>query len=73
VLDGIRLERRGTPAAVVLTDRFEANGRQMQAIHGAAAFRWAITPHPIASRTDEELAAAARELLPETLERLLAG
>lgn len=70
MLDGIVLERRGTPAAVVLTDRFEVNGRQMAEIHGAQAFSWAITPHPIANKTDAELEAEARALLPEVVSRL---
>lgn len=70
MLDGIVLERKGTPAAVILTDRFDINGRQMAEIHGAQAFSWALTAHPIANKTDAELEAEARQLLPEVLRHL---
>lgn len=73
MLDGIELERKGTPAAVVLTDRFEVNGRQMTQIHRAEAFGWSVTPHPIANQTDEELGAAARALIDEVVGRLVAA
>ena len=70
MLDGIQLERKGTPTATVLTDQFEINGRTMAETHGASDYAWAITAHPIANKTDGELAEEARRLLPEVV-RLL--
>ena len=70
MLDGIVLERKGTPAAVILTDRFEVNGRQMVEIQGAQGFGWAVTAHPIANKPDEELRRAALTLVPVLLSHL---
>ena len=72
MLDGILLERRGVPAAVILTDVFGATGRAMAAAHGADAFDWTVTPHPISNQSPEELRAAARRVLGDVV-TLLTG
>jgi len=71
VLDGIELERKGTPTATVLTDQFEVNGRIMAETHGAAEYAWAVTAHPIANKTEAELAEEARRLLPAVVSLLV--
>jgi len=73
VLDGIQLERKGTPTATVLTDQFEVNGRTMAETHGASDYTWAITAHPIGNKTDAELEAEARRLAPEVVRLLTTG
>ena len=73
MLDGIQLERKGTPTATVLTDQFEVNGRSIAEAHGASDYAWAITAHPIANKTDAELAEEARRLLPEVVRLLTRG
>ncbi len=73
MLDGIQLERKGTPTATVLTDQFEVNGRTMAETHGASDYAWAITAHPIANKTDAELEAEARRLAAEVVRLLTTG
>lgn len=73
MLDGIQLERKGTPTATVLTDQFEVNGRTMAETHGASDYAWAITAHPIGNKTDAELEAEARRLAAEVVRLLTRG
>ncbi len=70
MLDGILLERAGTPTAVIVTDVFEATGRAMAESHGAGRFAWTVTPHPISNKTPDELSAEAARLLPGVLDLL---
>ncbi len=73
MLDGIQLERKGTPTATVLTDQFEINGRTMAETHGASDYAWAITAHPISNKTESELAEEARRLFPAVVRLLTKG
>ena len=73
MLDGIELERKGTPTATILTDQFEVNGRTIAAAHGASDYTWAITAHPIGNKTDAELSDEASRLLPEVVKLLSRG
>jgi hypothetical protein len=70
VLDGIELEVRGTPAAVICTEPFVATGRAMAKARGKADYRFALIPHPIGSATDEEMARRVDAALPQVLELL---
>lgn len=72
MLDGILLERRGIPAAVLCTDLFVPNGEAIAEAHGAPGYPFALVPHPLASASPAELARKAKEVLPEVL-RLLTG
>jgi hypothetical protein len=72
VLDGILLERRGVPAAVICTELFVPNGKAIAEAHGAPDYPFALVPHPLASASPAELAREAKQVLPEVL-RLLAG
>ncbi len=73
MLDGIQLERKGTPTATILTDQFEVNGRAMAETHGASDYLWAVTAHPISNKTDAELGEEARRLLPAVVRLLTRG
>ncbi|MBI3090655.1 MAG: hypothetical protein HYY96_08300 [Candidatus Tectomicrobia bacterium] len=70
MLDGILLEKRGTPAAVICTDAFMETGRAMAASWGKADYAFAGTAHPIANADEEELRRKAEAVIPE-VERLL--
>ena len=68
--DGITFERRGIPAAVVITEPFEGAARAMAGFDGAPVFEWATMPHPTAELRGDEIAAAARLVVP-VLEAIL--
>ncbi|MBI2001826.1 MAG: hypothetical protein HYT85_14815 [candidate division NC10 bacterium] len=72
MLDGILLEQRGIPTAVICTDLFVPNGRATAKAHGAPDYPFALVPHPMASASPVELARQAKEVLPEVLRLLVA-
>ena len=59
------LERAGIPAVSLLTDFFTASARAMAKVMGFPAFQYVAVPHPIASRTEEEIDAMVHEAMPE--------
>ena len=73
MLDGILLEQRGIPAAVICTDLFVPNGRATAKAHGAPDYPFALVPHPMASASPTELARQAKEVLPAVLRLLVGG
>ncbi len=72
MLDGILLEQRDIPTAVICTDLFVPNGRATAKAHGAPDYPFALVPHPMASASPAELARQAKEVLPEVLRLLVA-
>jgi len=73
VLDGILMEQRGIPAAVICTDLFVPNGRATAKAHGAPDYPFALVPHPMASAAPAELARQAKVVLPAVLRLLVRG
>jgi hypothetical protein len=71
VLDGILFEKRGVPAASIVTDVFEATGRAMAEAWGVPDYKFLALPHPIANLTDEQLDRRAREIVPQVIDILL--
>lgn len=71
--DGIELETRGIPAAVLCTDRFEVTGRAMAEARGAPDFPIALVRHPIASLRPAEVAAQADAILARVIAILTGG
>jgi hypothetical protein len=71
VLDGILFEKRGVPAASIVTDVFEATGRAMAEAWGVPNYKFLALPHPIANLTDEQLDQRAREIVPQVIDLLL--
>jgi hypothetical protein len=63
--DGIVLERAGIPAVSICTDAFRITAEAMADSLGFPGYEYIAMPHPIASRTQKELAAMARAALPE--------
>jgi hypothetical protein len=70
VADGILLERSGVPAVSVTTDSFKVTGDAMAAGYGFPGFQYAMTPHPVASLSREQIRKRVVELMPRMLEIL---
>jgi hypothetical protein len=57
--DALAAERRGIPAAAVMTDRFVTTADAVVELNGLASYPYVVIGHPIASDSDEELRAKA--------------
>ena len=68
--DGIELERRGVPTAVICTDEFIASARAQAAICGSPGYPFVVVAHPIGSLTPAELRERARTAVPQVIEIL---
>jgi hypothetical protein len=71
--DGIVLERAGIPAVSICTTAFRITAEAMARSLGFPGYQYVAVPHPIASRTQEELDEIARVALPEIVSVLGAG
>ena len=67
VADGIALEGRGVPAAVICTEAFVASADAMAGIQGSPGYRYARTAHPVAVLTPDEVAERAEAVLPHVM------
>jgi hypothetical protein len=65
--DGIELDRRGVPAAVICTEEFVASSRAQAAICGNPLYPFAVVAHPIGSLTRVELQGRAAVALPQVI------
>ncbi len=70
--DGILLERAGIPAVSVCTDAFKITANAMARSLGYPGYQYVTVPHPIASRTQQEIDEMARVVLPDIV-RILGG
>ena len=73
MLDSLLLERRGIPAASIITDLFEKTGQAMLTTWGVPSFKFLTMPHPTANLTEEELDQRARDIAPKVAQLLLEG
>lgn len=71
--DGIELDRRGVPAAVICTEEFVASSKAQAAICGNPLYEFAVVAHPIGSLTLTELQARAAVALPQVIAILTGG
>ena len=71
--DGIEIERRGKPAAVVCTDRFIVTARAQAAACGLPDYPFAVVPHPIGRLPEEVLRERAEQAAPQVVKLLLEG
>jgi hypothetical protein len=71
--DGIVLERAGIPAVSICTHAFKITAEAMARSLGFPGYQYVTVPHPIASRTQEEIDQIAAEALPEIVRVLGAG
>lgn len=68
--DGIELERRGVPTAVICTDQFVASAKAQAEICGNPSYPFVVVDHPIGSLTNAELTARATVATPQVIEIL---
>ena len=72
VCDAIELEKKGTPAAVLVTEALRSNAATTAEKLGAADYSFATIPHPIASLVWEEIRDIAENVTP-CVARILLG
>ena len=68
--DGIELERRGVPTAVICTDQFIASAKAQAEICGNPSYPFVVVAHPIGSLTPAELRDRAKTAAPQVIEVL---
>jgi hypothetical protein len=73
VTDGVMLERRGIPTAVICSDAFGASADAIASLRGAPGYRYATTRHPVAVLTPDEVRDRARQVLPAVVALLVVG
>jgi hypothetical protein len=73
VTDGIMLESRGVPAAVICSDAFGASADAIASLRGVPGYRYLTTRHPVAVLTPDEVRDRARQLLSGVVSLLAAG
>jgi len=73
VTDGIALEERGTPAAVICSDAFRGSADAIADLRGSPGYRYVTTPHPVAALTPEQVRERAAAALPEVVALLTGG
>src|SRR2546421_6716488 len=71
--DGLMIEQRGKPAAVICTDQFISSARMTAQTFGMAGFPFARILHPIGRVSEKELAVRADVALPQVLAVLREG
>ena len=70
--DGITLEKRGVPTVVICTEPFITSADAMAALGGVPDYPYVVVPHPLGSRTMEQLRELAAAAAPDVLSILLA-
>ena len=70
MLDAISFEKRGVPAAVVITAPFIPTAEAMAQLCGMPGYPYAVAPHPFGSLTPAEVAERAEQIV-ERIESLL--
>ena len=65
--DGIEVERRGKPAAVVCTEPFTDAAHEMARICGIPHYPFAVIRHPMGTATEDERRARAEAALPQII------
>ncbi len=72
MLDAISFEKRGIPAAVVITEPFAATAQAMARMAGMAGYPYAAVPHPFGSLSAADVNARADKIV-DRIEQLLLG
>jgi hypothetical protein len=71
VADGVALEGRGLPAAVICSDAFRGSADAIAALRGAPGYRYAVTPHPVAVLAPGQVRERAAVVLPDVVSLLV--
>lgn len=64
VCDALEIEKKGTPAAALVTEALSCNAAATAERLGAADYLFATVPHPIASLSPGEIPEIARDVAP---------
>jgi hypothetical protein len=67
VADGTVFEKRGVPAAAIITHTFTASANAMARRNGYPDYRYAMIRHPLSSLSSEEVKQRAADVLAEIL------
>jgi hypothetical protein len=70
VADGTIFEKRGIPAASIVTEPFVRAGDAMAKRHDYPDFKYAKMPHPIGNLRPDQIRQRAEQVLPQVLEIL---
>jgi len=73
VTDGVALEGRGTPAAVICSDAFRGSADAIAGLRGAPGYQYVTTPHPVAVLTPDQVQERALAVLPEVVALLVSS
>jgi hypothetical protein len=73
VHDGIHLDRAGIPAATICTDHFVATAQATASVWGVPNYPVIYLPHPLSTRTDDEVQAGAQLLADQVVRIMLTG
>jgi hypothetical protein len=71
VLDAISFEKRGIPAAAIITEPFVLTAAAIAELAGLPGYPAAVIPHPVGSLTAAEVRARAEAIAPRVVELLL--
>lgn len=71
MLDAISFEKRGIPAAVVITEPFVPTAVALAELAGLPGYPHAVIPHPVGSLSPAEVAERAAAIAPRVAELLL--
>ena len=63
--DGIMLEEKGIPTAVVVTEAFLHEAKVQRRALGMDALEPVVIKHPLSTLLDEEIEDRAREIIPQ--------
>jgi hypothetical protein len=69
--DGVALEERGIPAAVIVTEVFQHEAEVQLAALGMEDLKAVVIDHPLSTLTDGEIAKRAGQALPKVKQVLL--
>ena len=69
--DGIELEKREIPVAVICTDLFISSAKAQAAISGIPSYPFVIVPHPISRLGEDGLKEIAKMAESQVVELLL--
>ncbi len=70
--DGITLEQRSIPTAVICTVPFITSAKAMNRLKGVPDYPFVLIEHPVGSLTTAEIRARAQVTLPQVIEILIA-
>jgi hypothetical protein len=73
VHDGIHLDRAGVPAATICTDHFVATAQATATVWGVPDYPVIYMPHPLSTRTEDEIQTQAQRMAEQVSRVLLTG